>query len=211
MFAWLTGCSSPHRGDAEAAPAVVAADAAGRWGGSRPATAYAVFAGWGVPAQRTIWMLVAVVGLRSAGVRWPWPHVLLAAAVIVTAFDPWAMTQPGFWLSFAAVGLLIVSAPAQAGPSPDVAAAVSASSTPWRRWVNSAHDRRGRRAHPGRGHFGLTPLTLVFFQQISLSLFANLIAIPSSPGLTPLRCSVRRRRRSGPGLPRPPCIALQVP
>ena len=49
------------------------------------AVAYAGLAGWGVPAQRTVFMLALLVVLRSAGVRWPWPLVLLAAAVVVTA------------------------------------------------------------------------------------------------------------------------------
>ena len=47
--------------------------------------------------------------------RWPWLLVLLASAVVVTALDPWALTQAGFWLSFAAVGLLMASSPAQIG------------------------------------------------------------------------------------------------
>ena len=51
---------------------------AARWGGLLAALAYAVFAGWGVPAQRTVWMLATVVLLRSVGLRWPWPLVLLA-------------------------------------------------------------------------------------------------------------------------------------
>ena len=41
------------------------AGAAGRWGGLALATAYALFAGWGVPAQRTVWMLAVVTVLRS--------------------------------------------------------------------------------------------------------------------------------------------------
>lgn len=45
--------------------------------------------------------------------RWPWLLVLLASAVVVTALDPWALTQAGFWLSFAAVGLLMASSPAR--------------------------------------------------------------------------------------------------
>ena len=85
---------------------------AARWGGLRGGAAYAVFAGWGVPAQRTVWMLAdGRRVLQAVGLRWPWPLVLLLAAVVVTALDPWALLQPGFWLSFVAVGLLMASSP----------------------------------------------------------------------------------------------------
>jgi len=107
MFAWLAAtlvfplwCRSRwlcHR-----LPAPVAA----RWVGVLAALGYALFSGWGVPAQRTVVMLAVVALLRSIGLRWPWTLVLLAAAVVVTAVDPWALTQAGFWLSFGAVALL---------------------------------------------------------------------------------------------------------
>ena len=34
---------------------------------------YALFSGWGVPSQRTVWMLATVALLRLTGRRWPWP------------------------------------------------------------------------------------------------------------------------------------------
>ena len=34
---------------------------AARWGGVLAAAGYALIAGWGVPAQRTVWMLAVVV------------------------------------------------------------------------------------------------------------------------------------------------------
>ncbi|MFX7870849.1 ComEC/Rec2 family competence protein, partial [Acinetobacter baumannii] len=58
---------------------------------------------------RTVVMLATVAGLQTLGLRWPWPLVLLGAAVVVTAADPWALMQPGFWLSFGAVGLLMAA------------------------------------------------------------------------------------------------------
>src|SRR5207237_4571557 len=75
-------------------------------GGVALAAAYAMFSGWGVPAQRTIWMLATVGALRLAGRRWPWPQVWLLACAVVVTIDPWAMLQAGFWLSFVAVGVL---------------------------------------------------------------------------------------------------------
>ena len=87
---------------------------AARWGGVAAAWLYALLAGWGVPAQRTVLMLAAMALLRSAGLNWPASLVALAAMVPVTLLDPWALLQPGFWLSFAAVGLLMMSEPARA-------------------------------------------------------------------------------------------------
>jgi competence protein ComEC len=144
---------------------------AGRWGGLVCAAAYAVFSGWGVPSQRTVWMLVVVTLLQGSGRRWPWPLVLLAAAVVVTGSDPWALLQPGFWLSFAAVGLLMASsAPAEAG-------ARTPADTGWRQRAAAA--LRGGLRTQVIATIGLAPLTLVFFQQVSLVGFAaNLVAIP---------------------------------
>ncbi|HEX7439539.1 MAG TPA: ComEC/Rec2 family competence protein [Caldimonas sp.] len=59
-----------------------------RWGGLGAALAYAVFSGWGVPSQRTVWMLATVTLLQALGVRWPWTLVLLVAAVVVSAPGP---------------------------------------------------------------------------------------------------------------------------
>lgn len=142
-------------------PAVTAA----RWAGVLAALSYALFSGWGVPAQRTVWMLLSVAVLRSLGLRWPWSLILLAAAVVVTAIDPFAISQAGFWLSFFAVGLLMASGSdggdqraAGAGWHAQLKAGLHS------QWVAT---------------LGLTPLSLLFFQQISVvGLLANLLAIP---------------------------------
>ena len=135
MFAWLAGLGlgAVWRRSRRAVLALPA-QSAERWGGLGAAAAYAVFSGWGVPAQRTIWMLAAVCLLQGAGLRWPWLLVLLAAATVVTLLDPWALTQPGFWLSFAAVGLLMASTMAR-----PVAAAPVDDAVPERRgWLGRA-------------------------------------------------------------------------
>ena len=182
MFAWLAGVAigAGWRRSRRVMLAVPAPSAA-RWGGLAAAAAYAVFSGWGVPAQRTIWMLAAVCALQGAGVRWPWPLVLIGAAAVVTVADPWALLQPGFWLSFAAVGLLMASPPAR--PAADAAA--PAPTGPLRRLAAAA--RAGVRTQVV-ATLGLTPLTLVFFQQVSLvGIVANLVAIPVvTLGVTPL-------------------------
>ena len=169
MFAWITGAIvgalwRRHR----RLPLWLPTPQAARWGGLLAAAGYALLAGWGVPAQRTVWMIAAVVLLRSVGARWPLHMVLLAAAAVVTVADPWAMLQPGFWLSFVAVALLLASEPVVA-------------------WAATPEGWRARTLHALRGGLrtqvvatvGLAPLTLVFFQQLSLVGFvANLVAIP---------------------------------
>ena len=127
------------------------------------AALYALFSGWGLPAQRTVLMLTTVALLRLSGRRWPWPQVWLLACAVVVVPDPWALLQAGFWLSFVAVAVLF------------------------------ATDSRAVSAYPAgvRGRFNallreqwvvtlaLTPLGLLLFGQVSLvGLVANLLAIP---------------------------------
>ncbi len=177
MFAWLAGIAIAALWRRSARATLwLATPIAARWGGLAAATAYALFSGWGVPSQRTIWMLATVTVLRAAGVRWPWIVVLLVAAVVVTALDPWALTQAGFWLSFTAVGLLMASSYATGAARE----ADSVTAPGWRGWPGrvGAGLRDGLRAQV-IATLGLTPLTLVFFQQVSLVGFlANLVAIP---------------------------------
>jgi competence protein ComEC len=173
MFAWLVGgiVSRLWRLSPRAMLTWPTPQAA-RWLGLAGATAYALLAGWGVPAQRTVWMIAVVALLRSLGLRWPLPRVLLAAALAVALADPWALLQPGFWLSFVAVGLLVGSEPVQAARP----AAAPATAT-WRSRLWTAV--RGGLRTQVVATVGLAPLTMVFFQQVSLVGFvANLLAIP---------------------------------
>ena len=78
-------------------------------GGLLVACAYAVFSGWGIPAQRTCIMLAWVTLLRLAGVRWSWPYVWMLALLLIVVYDPWALLQAGFWLSFVAVAVLFAT------------------------------------------------------------------------------------------------------
>jgi len=170
MFAWLAALAigrawrlSPRA--MHWLPAVTAA----RWGGLAAAAGYALLAGWGVPAQRTVWMLAAAALLMQLCLRWPWPMVLLVVAAVVAAIDPWALLQPGFWLSFAAVGLLLSSEPASRDAPPPAAGRIAAL------WRAARHGVRTQVI----ATLGLAPLTLVFFQQVSVVGFvANLVAIP---------------------------------
>ncbi len=133
------------------------------FGGVVMALAYAVFSGWGVPSQRTIWMLATVGALRLSGKMWPWPMVWLLACAVVVVVDPWALLQAGFWLSFVAVGVLFASGPgADNTPPAGVGARLLA---PLReQWVITV---------------ALTPLSLLLFGQVSVvGLAANAVAIP---------------------------------
>lgn len=70
------------------------------------AIAYALLAGFSVPAQRTVFMLsVAALALLS-GRRTSASRTLSVALALVLLIDPWAVLAPGFWLSFGAVSLL---------------------------------------------------------------------------------------------------------
>nr|WP_295775281.1 DNA internalization-related competence protein ComEC/Rec2 [Rhodoferax sp.] len=135
-------------------------------GGVLLATAYAVFSGWGVPAQRTCLMLATVALLRLSGARWPWPLVWMLACAVVVVCDPWALLQAGFWLSFVAVGVLFAT-DSGAGNADSTRAGVlkhQMLSGLREQWVITV---------------ALTPLTLLLFGQVSVvGLAANALAIP---------------------------------
>lgn len=160
-----------------------------RWVGVAGAAGYAVLAGWGLPAQRTVWMLLIVSLLRSGARRWPWPLVCLWAAAGVLAFEPWAWRQAGFWLSFVAVAVLMNDGSArQPGrePEPDKEAG-SPPNGPDARPARPSRRRAQALWAQGREllrvqvlvTLSLAPVTLACFQQFSLiGLVANLVAIP---------------------------------
>jgi competence protein ComEC len=190
MFAWLAGLAVGWLWRRSAwLMLACATPTAARWGGLALAAGYALLAGWGVPAQRTVWMLAVVALLSTLGLRWPLPLVLLAAAVVVTALDPWALLQPGFWLSFMAVGLLVVSEPAgrqapsnAANPTGATSAgnateAADAGASTW--WQRLRAGALGGLRTQAVATIGLAPLSMLFFQQVSIVGFlANLVAIP---------------------------------
>ncbi|MGC4027670.1 MAG: ComEC/Rec2 family competence protein [Steroidobacteraceae bacterium] len=72
------------------------------------AAGYALLSGFSVPAQRTLVMLLAFVALRETA-RAARPCATLAmATVAVLGWDPLALLDAGFWLSFAAVAAIIL-------------------------------------------------------------------------------------------------------
>lgn len=119
---------------------------------------YALLAGFAVPAQRTVYMLgVVATGLavqRNPGAT----DVLAWALAVVVLVDPWAVTAPGFWLSFVAVGLIAYVSSGRIGRASAWRASLRV------QWAIT---------------LGLMPLTVAFFQQMSLvSPLANALAIP---------------------------------
>ncbi|MDM7943823.1 MAG: DNA internalization-related competence protein ComEC/Rec2 [Hydrogenophaga sp.] len=139
------------------------------WGGVALAAAYALFSGWGVPAQRTVIMLAVVVGLRLGVRHWPWPVVWLLAMAAVLLLDPWALLQPGFWLSFVAVGILFATDP---GRHFDRSPAGPLHRRAWRPLGRLVREQ-------AVVTLALAPLTLLLFGQFSVvGLLANLVAIP---------------------------------
>ena len=127
------------------------------------AAAYALFSGWGVPAQRTVIMLATVAALQLGGRRWPWPQVWLLACAAVVVADPWALVQAGFWLSFVAVGILFAT-----------------SSIAESAYIAGVRGRfYGLVREQWVVTLALTPLTLLLFGQVAVVGFvANLVAIP---------------------------------
>lgn len=150
---------------------------------------YALFSGWGVPAQRTLWMLWVVMVLKISARQWHGALIWLLAGAVVLCLDPWALLQPGFWLSFVAVGVLMASTPlSHRVPDPHLPRTDLVLESFWHRW--------GANMRPVWGYalwqsawgllreqatitLALAPLTLLFFGQVSVvGLLANMLAIP---------------------------------
>ncbi|MEW7847133.1 DNA internalization-related competence protein ComEC/Rec2 [Massilia aurea] len=131
--------------------------------GATVALLYVLLAGFGVPAQRTLYMLAVVALALWTGRIASMSHVLCLALGVVVLRDPWAMLWPGFWLSFGAVAAILYACSGRLG-------------VPTRGW-------RAGLAVAARTQWavtlGLAPLTLLLFGQVSLvSPIANAVAIP---------------------------------
>lgn len=132
-------------------------------GGLLMGLAYALFSGWGVPAQRAVVMLTCVLLLRLTGLRWPWWLSWLWACAAVLAWDPWALLQAGFWLSFVAVAILFMT-----DLRPGASQKKGLGNRLWQ-------ILRAQSAVT----LALAPLTLILFGQASVvGVLANVLAIP---------------------------------
>ena len=176
-----------------------------QWVGLIGALVYALLSGWGLPAQRTVWMLALWLGLARIGVARSGLRVLGFSVFWVLLFDPFAVLSVGFWLSYGAVAWLIVAF--DTFDSFDSSNAVVptqgavADNIPKRRlltrWVLGVVG-----AQLGIS-LSLLPMTLYFFRQTSLlGVGVNFIAIPlMTVLLVPLLLSVAVLALTGWGAP----------
>ncbi|MBC8025353.1 MAG: DNA internalization-related competence protein ComEC/Rec2, partial [Steroidobacteraceae bacterium] len=129
--------------------------------GLAAAGGYSLLAGFSVPAQRT-WLMLAVFAFarfaaRHVGAGQVWSLALCAVLLL----DPLAPLAAGFWLSFMAVGVLLLASSAWAwkpGPGARVRAAIRLQIAVM---------------------LALAPLTFAVFDSVSIGgLVVNLVAIP---------------------------------
>lgn len=122
------------------------------------ALTYAMFAGFSLPTQRAFIMVsVIMLGILLRR-QYLSSSVLALALLLILLYDPLAVLDAGFWLSFAAVAVIMYVLTGRVGQVSRL--------WQWGRvqWLIT---------------FGMLPLMLVLFQQLSLvAPVANLIAVP---------------------------------
>ncbi len=122
------------------------------------ALGYALLAGYGVPAQRTVYMLATIASALWLSRNVAPSQILAAALLVVLLLDPWAVLSPGFWLSFGAVALIFYVTAHRLRPPHWL---ITYGRVQWAMSI------------------GLIPPLLAMFQQVSLvSPIANAFAIP---------------------------------
>lgn len=127
------------------------------------ALTYALLAGWSIPTQRALIMVLVVMSGMLFYRHYSTSRVLSIAMLAVLIYDPLSVLAAGFWLSFAAVSVI-------------------AFVLTGRRYVSNVEKLFNVRQW-GRVQWavslGLLPLMMLLFQQVSLvSPLANLWAIP---------------------------------
>lgn len=117
---------------------------------------YAALAGFAIPTQRALIMIATV--MIAIVIRRPVaPSSILAfSLLLILIWDPFAVLSAGFWLSFSAVAIILLTSQNRFPP-------------PHWQWL---------KIHSVIA-FGLTPLLLLFFMQTSLiAPIANVVAVP---------------------------------
>lgn len=122
------------------------------------AVGYALLAGLSIPTQRSFIMVTVVMMSFLVYRRYAFSQVISIALLLVLVLDPFAVMDPGMWLSFTAIAIIAYGMGCRSGDN-----------NLWWRW--------------GRVQLlmaiGLLPLLLLWFQQVSLvGILANLVAIP---------------------------------
>jgi competence protein ComEC len=119
---------------------------------------YAALAGFSLPTQRALLMLLVTLGSVIVGQRIQPGRSLVLAIFLVVLLDPMATLSAGFWLSFGAVAVIILS--------------VGGRITSWTGWRQMIRVQ-------WFVTLGLVPILLLFFGQASVvSLLVNLIMVP---------------------------------
>lgn len=132
------------------------------------AVLYAALAGFAVPTQRAVIMIVVSLAISVSRRSGAWAQGLAVAVLVVLALDPFAVLSASFWLSFGAVALLLALATRRE----------TRLSLPTRR------ERLGRfvatlAALQLTMSFGLAPIGAGYFGELSIvSPLINLAAIP---------------------------------
>lgn len=143
------------------------------------ALGYALLSGYGVPAQRTVYMVAAVACALWLNRNFSRLQILSIALLGVLLPDPWAILSPGFWLSFAAVSLIFfVTAHRIGGKDRTDALSIPNKRSPHKSWGVLRLIREYAQIQWAIT-LGLVPLLLSLFGQFSLvSPLANAFAIP---------------------------------
>ncbi|WP_151637230.1 DNA internalization-related competence protein ComEC/Rec2 [Noviherbaspirillum aerium] len=151
-------------------PLLLPAQKAAALAGLGAALLYVMLAGFGVPAQRTLYMLAVVALALWSGRITDVSHVLCMALGVVVLLDPWAVLWPGFWLSFSAVAILLFAGSGRTVSASEASASIQRSLPT--KLKTASHLQYVVT-------IGLVPFTLLLFGQISLvSPVANALAIP---------------------------------
>jgi competence protein ComEC len=140
---------------------------------------YVALAGFGIPAQRALTMLLMIsIALWQGRISSP-SHILCVALAAVLLLDPWALLGAGFHLSFAAVAIILyagVGRTRQHAQKQDDSAEQKKLPLRCHRFLKALAD--GTRTQWAVS-LGLLPLTMLLFAQYSLiGPFANALAIP---------------------------------
>jgi competence protein ComEC len=136
----------------------VPAPVVGAWTAILVATLYAALAGFSVPTQRALVMVVALLGAMLLRRHTSPRHTLSLALLVILILEPLSALSAGFWLSFGAVAAILLGMSGRL-----------LTQGPWWRW--------------GRVHWvvavGLFPLMAAFFgENPLLAPLANLVAVP---------------------------------
>ena len=141
----------------------------GRWLALVGAFVYSALAGFALPTVRALVMVFTVMALAACRRRVPGEQVLAAALFVVLLMEPAAPQSAGFWLSFYAVTLLLLSGIELRSFAPG--------------WQTRLRRPGGKMQQMFRAQvvlsIGLAPLVIFYFEQVSVvGVVANLFVVP---------------------------------